>query len=198
MSTHNARSATRIRLLSYRPRTLPLNAGCEYNRSESKSIEKGCLFHAAYDRHNWMMMTDNIRTARPEDAAELARLFTELGHATTEDEVRTRWSAWQAGGNVGLVVDGAHNELIGAATLHQTIVLHRPKPIGRISALIVDARHRDEGIGRALVNYAERMFRDAGCGMVEVTSNMRRADAHAFYQHLGYELTSARFMKPLS
>jgi GNAT superfamily N-acetyltransferase len=139
-----------------------------------------------------------IRRARQPDARELARLFTELGHPATEDAIVARWSAWQAAGNIGIVVDGAEGELIGAATLHQAAVLHRDKPIGRISALIVDARHRNEGIGRALVDAAERMFRDAGCGMIEITSNMRRTDAHAFYAHLGYELTSARFMKALS
>lgn len=136
-----------------------------------------------------------IRTARFEDAAELARLFTELGHPTTEEEIRLRWNAWEASGNIGIVVEGEAGELLGAATLHQTIVLHRPKPIGRISALIVDSRCRGAGIGRALVDAAERMFTKAGCGMVEITSNMRRTDAHAFYQRLGYELTSARFMK---
>lgn len=144
------------------------------------------------------MTTYNIRAARLEDAAELARLFTELGHAATEPEIHARWNAWQANGNVGLVVDGADGELLGAATLHQTSVLHRPTAVGRISALIVDARHRGTGVGRALVNAAERMLAEAGCGTVEVTSNMRRADAHAFYQRLGYELTSARFMKRLS
>lgn len=138
-----------------------------------------------------------IRPAALSDARELARLFSELGHATTDDEVRGRWTAWHAAGNVGLVVDGADGELLGAATLHQTIVLHRPKPIGRISALVVDARHRNNGIGRAIVDAAEQMFRDAGCGMIEITSNLRRTDAHAFYAHLGYELTSARFMKLL-
>jgi GNAT superfamily N-acetyltransferase len=144
------------------------------------------------------MTTPNIRTVRLEDAAELARLFTELGHPASESQIRARWSAWQANGNVGLVSESAAGGLLGAVTLHQTIVLHRAKPIGRISALIVDARCRSTGIGRALVNAAERMFAEAGCGMVEVTSNIRRTDAHAFYQHLGYELTSTRFMKTLT
>ena len=76
-------------------------------------------------------------------------------------------------------------------------MLHRAKPIRRISALVVDARYRSKGIGRAIVDAAEQMFRDAGCGSVEVTSNMRRTDAHAFYARLGYELTSARFIKTL-
>lgn len=139
-----------------------------------------------------------IRRATLSDARELARLFTELGHAATEEDVRARWGAWHAGGNIGLVVAGADGELLGAATLHQSIVLHRAMPIGRISALVIDARHRNKGLGRAIVDAAEQMFRDAGCGTVEVTSNLRRTDAHAFYARLGYELTSARFMKSLA
>ena len=144
------------------------------------------------------METTTIRTARQQDAGELARLFTVLGHPAREDEIEARWPTWHAAGNIGLVVDGTNGELIAAATLHQTIVLHRPKPIGRISALIVDPRHQHRGIGRALVERAEQMFREAGCGSIEITSNMRRTDAHAFYLHLGYELSSARFVKTVT
>lgn len=138
------------------------------------------------------------RRAEISDARELARLFTELGHPATEDDIRDCWTVWLASGNVGIVVDGPDGELVAAATLHETIVLHRKKRIGRISALVVDARHRNKGIGRAMVEAAEQMLRDSGCGMIEITSNMRRTEAHAFYARLGYELTSARFVKSLA
>ena len=59
-----------------------------------------------------------IRRAKLSDAPEIARLFTELGHPATEDDVRARWSAWGAAGNIGIVVDGADGELVAAATLH--------------------------------------------------------------------------------
>lgn len=137
-----------------------------------------------------------IRSARPDDAVELARLFTELGHATTADALRARWPAWSAAGNSALVAATA-DHLLGVATLHRTDVLHRPRPVGRISALVVDARYRGAGLGKALVAACEHEHHEAGCGLLEVTSNLRRTDAHAFYEHLGYDRTSYRFAKTL-
>jgi GNAT superfamily N-acetyltransferase len=138
-----------------------------------------------------------IREATELDAPELARLFTALGHPTDAAGVHSRWAMWQAEGNVALVALRADGTLCGMATLHRTWVLHRPKPVGRITALIVDEADRATGIGRALVAASERWLSAAGCGLLEITSNARLVDAHEFYRHLGYEQTSARFMKKL-
>lgn len=136
-----------------------------------------------------------LRPAVPADAAELARLFTELGHPCTAAAIEARWASWSAAGNTALVAQGVDGGLLGVATLHRTDVLHRPRPVGRISALVVDARWRGAGIGRALVAACEREHRERGCGLLEVTSNLRRAEAHAFYERLGYDRTSYRFAK---
>jgi GNAT superfamily N-acetyltransferase len=80
-------------------------------------------------------------------------------------------------------------------TLHRTQVLHRPKPVGRITALVVDPSVRGQGIGRALVAAAEDALASAGCGVIEVTTNAARSDAHAFYRRLGYDQSSVKFTK---
>lgn len=131
------------------------------------------------------------------DAAEIARLLSPLGYPASGEEVAARWADWEAQGNVALVVEG-DDVLLGVITLHWMFVLHRAAPVGRISALVVDPAARGSGLGRALVHAAEAAFARTGCGWVEVTSHTRRAEAHEFYRHLGYEQTSFRFAKPLS
>ena len=139
--------------------------------------------------------THSIRRARVSDALELARLFTTLGHATVATEVAARWPQWAAAGNLALVAVKSDGVLGGVVTLHQMLVLHRPRPVGRITALVVDASARGQGLGRALVGAAEAVLSDSGCGLIEITSSVRLNEAHTFYGHLGYEETSVRFAK---
>src|SRR6185436_5659104 len=146
-----------------------------------------------------IMRTDlAIRAATAVDAPELARLVTALGHSTTPEQLAERWARWTSAGNAALVAVMPDDVLAGVATLHQMVVLHRPKPVGRITALVVDSSVRGQGIGRALVAAAEELLSSAGCGLLEVTSNVRLTEAHAFYGHLGYEQTSFRFAKVLA
>lgn len=139
----------------------------------------------------------SIRFVRTSDVPELARLFGELGYEIAPDVLATRLAAFQAAGEQAFVAadDSSSDRLFGAATLHATPVLHRAGPVGRVTALVVDARLRGHGIGRALMDAAERWAAERGCVLLEVTSNLRRVDAHSFYEALGYERTSYRFSR---
>ena len=67
--------------------------------------------------------------------------------------------------------------------------------MGRISALSIAEHARRQALGKALMAAAEDWFIERGCRRFEVTSNVRRADAHAFYESLGYSQASKRFIK---
>jgi len=136
-----------------------------------------------------------IRSARASDVAEMSRLFAELGYDVPVDALVQRLKAFDAPGEGVIVAEdpSSPGRLLGTATLHLTPVLHRAGPVGRVSALVVDSTVRGRGIGRALMQAAEQWAAERGCVLMEVTSNMRRADAHRFYEGLGYERTSYRF-----
>lgn len=137
-----------------------------------------------------------IRDAEPADAPRLVELIHELGHEIDEKRVRKNLAALKRSGETPLVAT-LDKGIVGLCGVGRRIVIHRPAPLGRITALVVAKEAQGHGIGRMLVAAAEEWMRAGGCQLVEVTSNDRRADAHAFYRHLGYERSSIRFFKTL-
>ncbi|MFE7104784.1 GNAT family N-acetyltransferase [Streptomyces sp. NPDC057575] len=55
-----------------------------------------------------------------------------------------------------------------------------------IEAVRVRADRRGGGLGRELMKQAVDRARLRGCGLVQLTSGKRRADAHRFYESLGF------------
>ncbi|HEX6453528.1 MAG TPA: GNAT family N-acetyltransferase [Trebonia sp.] len=59
----------------------------------------------------------------------------------------------------------------------------------QIEAVRVAAWTRGQGFGRQMIEWAVAEARRNGCGMVQLTSDKRRADAIRFYESLGFEAT---------
>ena len=55
-----------------------------------------------------------------------------------------------------------------------------------IEAVRVAASHRGTGIGARIVRAAIDLARAEGCGMVQLTTDKSRKDAHRFYERLGF------------
>jgi N-acetylglutamate synthase-like GNAT family acetyltransferase len=137
-----------------------------------------------------------LREAKPSDARRLVELINYLGHEIDEKTVRKNLSALKNSGETPLVATLDKN-VVGLCGIHKTVTVHRDAPLGRLTILVVAEDAQGHGVGRMLVDEAERLLKKAGCKIVEVTSNDRRTAAHAFYRHMGYERTSLRFMKKL-
>lgn len=58
---------------------------------------------------------------------------------------------------------------------------------GQIEAVRVAAGRRSAGIGAAMIRWAVEQCREAGCGVVQLTTNKMRHDAHRFYDRLGFK-----------
>lgn len=135
-----------------------------------------------------------IRNAAAGDCPALERLIGQLGYEASAAEIAGRLATMEREGRVVLVAE-LEGAVIGCLSTSVMRVLHRPAPVGRISMMVVDAAQRGRGIGAALVRAAERALVSAGCQIVEVTSHVRRTDAHRFYEGLGYEQTSVRLAR---
>jgi GNAT superfamily N-acetyltransferase len=139
-----------------------------------------------------------VREAVLTDAPEVIRLFSLLGHELPLTKPEARLAGFLESGDHVLVASHPGSAvLLGAVTMHITPVIHRPSPVGRFTAVVVDEGARGQGIGTALIREAEKFLAGQGCVQIEVTSNKKRADAHTFYERLGYAGTSFRFAKTL-
>ncbi len=67
----------------------------------------------------------------------------------------------------------------------------------QLRSVQVRADLRSLGIGARMVAFAEDQARARGAGIVELTSNLRRTRAHAFYERHGYAKSHAGFKKKL-
>jgi GNAT superfamily N-acetyltransferase len=60
-----------------------------------------------------------------------------------------------------------------------------------IGALVVDTKVRSQGIGASLMTAAEKWATGRNLKLMRVRSNMKRTDAHRFYQRQGYEIVKS-------
>jgi GNAT superfamily N-acetyltransferase len=139
----------------------------------------------------------SVREAGPRDAEAISALLGELGFPTEAADIRRRLPRLRKAGEPVLVAV-EEKDVIGCLTWHVTPVLHRPAPVGRVTMMVVAEKARRRGVGAALLEAAEARLAAAGCGLVEVTSNIELGGAHAFYRAQGYERTSYRFAKRLT
>ena len=91
----------------------------------------------------------------------------------------------QGGNQLLLAVEG--DRVIGCLQLTLIPGLSRlGMTRAQIEGVRVDASQRGAGIGRALFTEAIERARQAGCGLVQLTTDKARPEAHAFYDSLGF------------
>jgi GNAT superfamily N-acetyltransferase len=132
-----------------------------------------------------------VRFATVDDAEHIARLSGQLGYAaTTADTLR---KLVEISSNVEHAVFGAESSGTLLGWIHvlvsHSLVTDTP---AEIAGIVVDEHNRGSGIGRMLMEHAEQWARNKGCNSVRLRSNVVRADAHAFYEKLGYQVTKSQ------
>lgn len=62
-----------------------------------------------------------------------------------------------------------------------------------IEAVHMVPTHRNLGLGGEMIGWAIAQARARGCGLVQLTSNKKRLDAHRFYERLGFSKSHEGF-----
>ncbi|WP_407354317.1 GNAT family N-acetyltransferase [Luteimonas sp. R10] len=66
-----------------------------------------------------------------------------------------------------------------------------------LESIRVASRCRGQGMGERLLRHVLDVARASGAGIVQLTSDRSRGDAHRFYQRLGFEPSHVGFKMPL-
>lgn len=69
---------------------------------------------------------------------------------------------------------------------------------GQIEGVRITAARRGEGLGERMVAWAIAACRERGCGLVQLTTDGQRTEAHRFYEKLGFVASHAGYKLALS
>jgi GNAT superfamily N-acetyltransferase len=140
-------------------------------------------------------MKYRIRSAVADDSAQLVILLGELGYPSTADFILEKLTQLSSTPGTKILVADRAGTVIGLLCFSIVPLLHVSGGLGRISALVVGSQFKGRGIGKRLVAEAEELAWESGCTRIEITSGEHRADAHVFYEAIGYKQDSRRFIK---
>lgn len=138
-----------------------------------------------------------FRDAKLADAPVVARLIEALGYPCEIGEAERRIRRVNASPRQAMILAEHVGEVRGLISLDYMFYLPLGRDTCRITSLVVDEAARHLGIGRALLRHAESLARRENVARIELTTAGHRHDAHAFYEHCGYERSSVRFVKRL-
>jgi ribosomal protein S18 acetylase RimI-like enzyme len=124
-------------------------------------------------------------------------LLSELGYPSSAEQAAQRIERIAADPSTLLIVAEADGELAGFVALHVQNLVERDEPGCEVAGLVVAERFRRQGIGELLMEAVENEARKRGGRYLVLNTAHRRADAHAFYEALGYEHTGRRYTKKL-
>ncbi len=140
------------------------------------------------------MSTSSEPTIRPAilcDAEAIARLSNQLGYPSTEEETAQRLLHLNSQIGHAVYVAQADGRLIGWLHIYVNHSLLADTP-AEVAGLVIDEKYRGRGVGRVLMEQAERWARERGCRSVRLRSNVLRSRAHAFYERLGYQVIKSQ------
>jgi N-acetylglutamate synthase-like GNAT family acetyltransferase len=138
-----------------------------------------------------------VRDAKLADVGTVAPLLGELGYPVDGETLAGRMRRMLTRDDQRILI--AENEIgaLGLLALHVFPALAYDGNVALIMALVVTAQARGLGVGRALIDRADAVARSLDATRLLVTTHVRRADAHAFYERLGFEFTGRRYVRPL-
>ena len=140
-------------------------------------------------------MSWHIRDARADDLPAVVALYADDPLGATREQPALPLAEGYTRAFAEIDADPRHRLVVveddGAVvgTLQLSFLPHLVRQgteRAQIEAVRVASTHRGSGLGRELIGWAVERARERGCGLVQLTTDATRPDAHRFYESLGF------------
>lgn len=152
------------------------------------------------------MESKNIRLAQLPDAESIQLLLEQLGYALPVAALAQTLTEYQ---------DNPHSRTDELLVYEQLNAQGEPQVVAvmvlmffdyfpalsricRITAIVVDADMRGQGIGTQLIDFAKARGRQEACQLLELTTSTQRIATQQYYESIGFTKTSFRYSLVLS
>ncbi len=148
-------------------------------------------------------MTIDIREATEADLPAVLNLYSqpELDDGTmlSLTHAKVMFERIHNYPNYHLYVAETNGSVVGTfALLIMDNLLHLGRPSGIVEAVAVDPGCQGQGIGKAMMQFALERCRHANCYKMALSTNLKRKNAHAFYESLGFTRHGFSFLVDLT
>ena len=140
----------------------------------------------------------HIRKIESTDLPAVTQLLEQLGYTISAQELAKRYETVAEDRTHAVWVAVSDDKIVGFLHAFGRPALEKPPEVV-IQAMVVDHTMPKGGIGARLVEQSERWAKTQGYTSIALSSHVDRADAHAFYERLGFKTvaTSRLFRKIL-
>jgi GNAT superfamily N-acetyltransferase len=137
-----------------------------------------------------------IREATEDDVPAILDVYASSGvergvrgvDRFTEDEARVQFALLRRYPSYRVFVAELDGKIAGT---YELLIMDNLAKRGRRSGIVedvaVDPAFQGRGVGRAMMLHAREQCRLANCYKLTLSSNLRREEAHRFYESLGFE-----------
>jgi GNAT superfamily N-acetyltransferase len=126
-----------------------------------------------------------IREMTVKDAEAVNTLSKQLGYPLSIGQTLQNINAVLQNKDRTAFVAEYENKIVGWIGAAQAVMIE-VMPHCEINGLVIDEHHRGMGIGKLLIDKVKHWAKEKGNDKIGLHCNIKRTEAHLFYQHLGF------------
>lgn len=134
----------------------------------------------------------NIREASMDDLPDILDLYRQFdmdnGNTLELNKAAAIFKKMKSYPDYKIYVAEDENVIVGTFALAiMDNIAHLGSPSGLVEDVVVSAKMQGKGIGKKMMETAMDLCRSKGCYKLALSSNLKRVNAHRFYESIGFE-----------